>query len=541
MIATSRPRRPGVVTAAVFAIGILLAACGAQSSKLGGPGATPLDDRRGTTDGAARVGKAPPDAPDIVFITTDDQTYASLSVMAVVDKELAAKGTSFTNHYIAFPVCCPARATWLSGLHSHNHGVRGNSPPLGGASKFDGAETVAVWLQKAGYHTSFVGKYLNGYGLKGVAPTPPGWDAWQATLDPGTYQPYNFEITTFGTGADSSTVTYLESPDNYQTDVLTRLALEQIDSAGDEPLFLNINYRAPHSDSWERAEASAPNGPQPAPRHRNKFGLLPDDPATVFAESQEQYADKPPFINEQPWAVQVFTDRREIVQRMRYERESLLAVDEGIQQILDALNARGTLDDALIIFSSDNGTFHGEHGIYGGKYYPYEPAIHTPLIVRGPGFEPGVSTALVSNVDIAPTITTAAGIGTPVLSDGFPLQQSLADPTTASSRALLLEGYPPSEKEGLYPGFVGVRTAGYKLTLWADGSSELYDLNTDPLELNNLTTSAGARSLRSRLVDLVSELRNCRATSCVRYFDDSDVVLLPLDDSEPPRSSTANG
>src|SRR3712207_6339468 len=131
---------------------------------------------------------------------TDDQTVESLRVMPGVRRTLAARGTTFSRSFVSFPLCCPSRATFLTGQYAHNHGVVGNRPPTGGYGALDAAETLPVWLGRAGYVTMHVGKFLNRYGVDGP-PTevPPGWDEWHASVDPLTYEYYGARLNENGT------------------------------------------------------------------------------------------------------------------------------------------------------------------------------------------------------------------------------------------------------------------------------------------------------------------------------------------------------
>jgi arylsulfatase A-like enzyme len=130
----------------------------------------------------------PTSRPNVVVIMTDDQTLESLRIMPKTLALVGTRGTTFSNAFVSYPLCCPSRATFLTGQYSHNHGVASNKMPAGGYRKLDHANTLAAWLQEAGYHTIHVGKYLNEYGLENPTEVPPGWSDWQGLVDPATYQ-----------------------------------------------------------------------------------------------------------------------------------------------------------------------------------------------------------------------------------------------------------------------------------------------------------------------------------------------------------------
>jgi N-acetylglucosamine-6-sulfatase len=157
---------------------------------------------------------------NVVVIMTDDQTVESLRVMTNVKRLLRDRGTSFANSFVTFALCCPSRATFLTGQYAHNHGVLGNAPPTGGYAKLDHTNTLPVWLQQAGYYTAHLGKYLNGYGRADPTEIPPGYDEWRGSVDPSTYLFYGYTLNENGT-----LHTYERA---YQTDLYARKAVNII-------------------------------------------------------------------------------------------------------------------------------------------------------------------------------------------------------------------------------------------------------------------------------------------------------------------------
>ena len=149
--------------------------------------------------------RRPSTRPNVVVLMTDDQTVESMRVMPNVKTLLADQGVTFDNSFVSYPLCCPSRATFLTGQYAHNHGVWGNAAPNGGYYKLDSTNTLPVWLQRAGYQTIHLGKYLNGYGTRSQTEIPPGWGEWYGSLDPSTYRfrdytlNENGKLVTYGT------------------------------------------------------------------------------------------------------------------------------------------------------------------------------------------------------------------------------------------------------------------------------------------------------------------------------------------------------
>jgi N-acetylglucosamine-6-sulfatase len=134
--------------------------------------------------GASAPAQPPPARPNLVVVMTDDQTVEQMGALERVRRRIGGTGTTFTRSFASFPLCCPSRATFLTGQYSHNHGVRGNGPRTGGYYKLDGGNALPVWLRDAGYSTAHIGKYLNGYGTQRPREVPPGWGEWYGSVDP---------------------------------------------------------------------------------------------------------------------------------------------------------------------------------------------------------------------------------------------------------------------------------------------------------------------------------------------------------------------
>ena len=446
--------------------------------------------------------------PNVVVIETDDQTVADLDSMPLTRTLIGDAGVTFDRSIVSLSQCCPSRATFLTGRYAHNHGVLTTHPPFGGYARLDASETLAVWLRRAGYRTALVGKFLNGYGNADPYEVPPGWDEWHALLGRSTYRYYDYTV-----NHDGALRTYGNAPADYQTDVLTGLAEDVVRrrAAARAPFFLWTTYVAPHTGRpFDLLDPLRARSTVPAPRHREQFtGVpMPWDPA--FDEAD--VSDKPAAISRRPllrqWQIAALGET------WQQRRESLLAVDEGVQRIVRALRDAGELDDTLLIFTSDNGFMTGEHRARSGKILPYEPSIRVPLLLRGPGVPAGaVRSQLVWNGDLAPTILDATGARAPWEPDGRSLLPFARDGTLRSRRAVLIEA-PPRGGRRPFMRFTGLRTPRYTYVENASGRRELYDLRRDPAELQNLAGTPAAAALQAKLAARLRTLRDCAGAAC---------------------------
>ena len=445
--------------------------------------------------------------PNVIVIMTDDQDLESLRAMPNVRRLLARQGTTFLNSFASFPLCCPSRATLLTGQYAHNHGVLGNAPPNGGYYAFDPTSTLATWLEQSGYATALVGKYLNGYGNGGRRFIPPGWSEWHAGVRLG-YVGHSM--------THDGRITVYRSERDYVTDVYTRTAVSVIARRAKDsrPFFLWLSYFAPHIGSpRDLDDPDWPfRTPSPAPRHRDLYAAEPLPRSASFNELD--VSDKPALIRSRPL---LSPDHEEALREVHAQRlESLLAVDEGIAEVVEELRRQGVLDRTLIIFTSDNGYLLGEHRIGTGKIHLYEPSIRVPLIVRGPGVPRGlVLSQPVSNVDLAPTILASAHARPQLPQDGRSLWPLLRDPLVDWGRDLLIERGPGSDGLGERL-FTAVRTPAYLYAEHANGELELYDLRRDPDQLESLHADAGYAGARAELARRLADLRDCAGTVCLR-------------------------
>jgi len=445
--------------------------------------------------------------PNIVVLMTDDQTLESMRVMPRTQTLLGERGTTFTRSFVNYSLCCPSRATLYTGQYAHNHGVLGNGPPAGGYTKLDRSNWLPLWLQAAGYRTMHVGKFLNGYGsLSPPTEVPAGFSDWSGTVDPTTYRYYGYTVNENGT---LRTYGAAQEPQFYSTDFFARRANELIAAAApaEQPFFLSVAFLAPHAGGPGDEDDPARQGtPTVAPRHANLFATLPLPAAPSFNEAD--VSDKPLAIQRRRPISAVRAAA--IEENFRQRLESLQAVDEAVESIMVQLRATGEIDNTLVLFTSDNGFFHGEHRIPAGKVLPYEPSIRLPLLMRGPGVPKGDTRAqLVTNADLAPTILDAAEAKPGRVEDGRSLLDLVKDPGVQWGRELLLEG---GTNRGLT--FAGLRNYRWKYVEYSTGESELYDLRTDPDEMQNLSAVPAFAPLKAAMAGRLIALRGCAGSGC---------------------------
>ena len=448
-------------------------------------------------------GATPATRPNVVVVMSDDQTVESMRVMSNVNALIGREGVAFANSFASFPLCCPSRATYVTGQYGHNHTVMGNAPPQGGYEKLapTHANTLPAWLRSAGYHTVHIGKYLNGYGRLRPTEVPAGWAEWYGSVDPSTYQFYNYTLNENG-----RLVRYGSTPQEYQADVYTAKAVDAVRRLApqQQPFFLSVAYLAPHSGGPR--EAGDPRNqatPVPAPRHRDRFASepMPVDPS--FNEAD--VSDKPAAVRRRP--LQRAPRIAGITENYRQRLESLLAVDEGVASIVRALAEAGELDNTVFLYTADNGFFHGEHRVPAGKVMAYEPSARVPLLMRGPGVPKNVTiTQPVVNVDLAATVLDAADARAGRVLDGFSLLAMSRDRTRFLGRDVLLET----------SNYSAIHTPRYVYVEHGAGDRELYDLSTDRYQLSSKHADAALAAVRTRLAARLAQLRRCVGAACRR-------------------------
>jgi N-acetylglucosamine-6-sulfatase len=466
--------------------------------------------------------QAPGAKPNLLVIMTDDLETDDLKALPSV-RLLAQQGTTFGNSFVGYSLCCPSRATYLTGQYNHNNGVLSNAAPDGGFGRLDHTNTLPVWLQAAGYHTTHIGKYLNGYESPSFHTTvPPGYSDWQG-LAIGTYRMYDYSINDNGT-----LVPYGTAPADYQTDVLADRAVaairERVPSS--QPFYLKFSPLAPHASGAIAGHDG--QGPDPAPRHRGEFADEPLDVGPAYDEAD--VGDKPASIRQLPRISA--PARAGIDTRNRRRLASLLAVDEAISRMVGELSSLGELDQTIIVFTSDNGWQEGEHRVVQGKVRVYEPSIQVPLIVRGPGFAAGaVVPAMAINVDLPRTLAAAAGALPGRVQDGLDLREVATGSQRALARPLLNEtGVLGLSNRNFHQ---AIRTGTHKYVEHASGERELYDLRSDPDELVNVVNDPALAGTLAQLDARLEVLKTCAGESCI---DPQPLVTVPLPPPAPPAS-----
>jgi arylsulfatase A-like enzyme len=486
--------------------------------------------------------QAPQKQPNMLVIETDDMRWDDLRWMPNVRRLIQRRGLSFENSFAPYPLCCPSRASFLSGQYAHNHHVYTHLDPYGFAA-FRDRHTIATVLQGAGYQTALVGKYLNGYGEQYLRSdksslhyVPPGWDQWYAGSDHlwdyddphyggGTYsydhlvQNVNGEIQSF--------------PGRYSTDVLAEQARSVISgfNKGKAPWFVWWTPTAPHHGLPVESD-----DPLPTRRPDGEFSSwdTPGRPDWVkgrfdtrithgsgtppSASAEADVSDKPNYLRKLPELTPAEKDAETEVTRQR--AESLYALDVQVRQTIAHLRKLGQLKNTMIVFTSDNGYYLGEHRKRTGKVNLHEPSLRVPLLVAGPGVPHGRRYDPVTTVDLAPTFAAYAGTRMSG-ADGTSILPLIRGGDEGWRRAVVTEGmmgfgrYAEEFGLGRQPlDTRGLRLGRWKLTRYSTGEVELYDLLTDPLELRNLSrVPARAETLR-QMKDLYARYHDCRGKEC---------------------------
>jgi arylsulfatase A-like enzyme len=392
--------------------------------------------------------------PNIVLILTDDQRWDTVSAMPQVMSRLVGHGVTFSNGLVVNPLCCPSRASILTGRYSHSTRVYSNNPPLGGFASFRDNSTIATWLHTGGYRTAFVGKYLNCYVFNPYV--PPGWNRWFAFANLGYYS--------YGLNVDGAIDAY-RPRSTYSTDRLASEAVRFIRTTR-PPFFLYFAPYAPHAPAV------------PAARHEGAFPSLP--PWRPPSWNEADVSDKPAWV--QAWPINT---SRGIDNFRRRQLQTLLAVDQAVARILNALAGTGRLHNTIVVFTSDNGFFWREHRLI-GKSAAYEESIRVPFVVR---YDRLVAQArddprLVANIDLAPTFAAAAGVSAHH-AEGRSLLPLLGSAPTGWRNRLLIE-HLQARSQGGIPTYCALRNERYTFVVYRNGERELYDLVQDPNELQNV-------------------------------------------------------
>ncbi len=426
--------------------------------------------------GAARMTEdREPDRPNVFLLFTDDQRFDTLGAMPNVRRYLMHEGVTFTNASVVNPLCCPSRASMLTGQYSHNTGVWTNHPPMGGAEAFDPSSTIATWLHDVQYHTLFVGKYLNGYGNPGARGRPPGWDRFAPIVDRTKFAGYldyvlaiDGERRRYGTRQrDHSTVAFPRLMRGFIRGSIARYP--------DEPFFAMLGLPAPHEPFIPlRRDAKAFS--ELALWRPPSFGVV------------DRTDDSRPFPKDG------LLDRERIagIDRVRLQQYRALAgVDREVGRMVEWLDRIGEMDNTMFILTSDNGYMWGEHGLE-GKIWPYEESIRVPMVIRFDPLTHGLARSdatPVLNIDLAPTIADVAGIEPSAPVDGDSLLPLLAGRDIAWRNRSVIEY---ADGPGARLDYCGIREDRWKLVVYESGAMELLDLVEDPWEMENAVDDPGS-------------------------------------------------
>jgi N-acetylglucosamine-6-sulfatase len=444
---------------------------------------------------------APP-RPNIVFILIDDLRADDIGcaghpfVKTPNIDRLAREGVRFRNMFATTPLCSPSRASFLTGQYAHTHGVIDNRDNTAHSM------TLMTWprlLQRANYSTGYVGKWHMGT----ADAARPGFDRWVSfTFEPrpgkksaGYVDP---EINIDGARSVFK---------GYMTDILTDQAVQFIESSRGRPFALYLAHKAVHPDlslPFEKADYFVP-----ADRHKKLYADVPIPRAPSFKDTlegkpalQRKIGDLPPI------GPQTATTDETIRNRLRM----LAAVDESVGRILAALEAAKQLDNTVIVFTSDNGYFYGEHGLSDERRLAYEEAIRLPLLIRYPPLVKAgtVRDEMVLNIDMAPTMLELARVGVPKEMQGRSIVPLLKGESPEWRKSFMIEYWSdPIRVRIPNMGYEAVRTDRWKYIRYAElkDMDELYDHQADPYEMKNQVKSPQAQQT---LKEMQAELERLR-------------------------------
>ncbi|MDW5598525.1 sulfatase [Conexibacter stalactiti] len=452
--------------------------------------------------------------PNIVFVLTDDLSWDLVDYMPNV-RQLRREGVTFSNYIVTDSLCCPSRASILTGKYPHNTGIYRNTGADGGFLAFrdrgQEQQTFATALAAQGYRTSLMGKYMNQYNPKSVrddlgAPyVPPGWTDWQGVGN--GYPGYGYRMV-----RDARVVRRGHRARDYLTTVLRRDAVGFVrDAVGNgQPFMLELASFAPHTPAT------------PAPRDRGRFADVTAPRTAAFDE--QDLSDKPGWLSGHRRLT--FAQQERIDAHFRKRVRSVQAVDRALGRIRRELRQLGVERNTYVVFSSDNGFHMGQHRLTPGKLTAYDPDVRVPLIVAGPGVPAGATVEeIAENVDLCPTFSELGGAAVPATVDGRSLVPFLrGGPAPADWRTAALVEHRgavtapddpdfPARGSGNPPTYEALRTRDRLYVEYADGEREFYDRRVDPEELDNIVDELSPERLE-RLAASVQAMRTCVGVGC---------------------------
>jgi N-acetylglucosamine-6-sulfatase len=436
--------------------------------------------------------------PNIVFVLIDDLRWDELGITGHpfiktphIDR-IGREGALFRNAFMTTPLCSPSRASFLTGQYAHTHGITDNVDRSVASHKLI---TFPLLLQRSGYATAFIGKWH-----MGNDDTPrPGFDRWVSFKGQGSY--VNPEFNEDGHDVKGS---------GYITDLLSEYAVEFIKRRHDKPFLVYLAHKAIHPEVMQHGDGSVNLAEAerfiPAERHRSLFaGKKIPRRANAMRSPIGKPALQRAIANLPPLGAKTASSDEVVLGRLR----SLMAIEEGVGEILKTLQETSQLDNTVIVLASDNGYFYGEHGLSVERRLAYEESIRMPLLVRYPSkIKAGtIRDEFALNIDLAPTLLELAGLSPPATTEGRSLVPLLKGSGSEWRTSFLIEYY--SDK--VFPrmqkmGYKAVRTERWKYIhyLELDGMDELYDLKADPYEMRNIINR---RDAGGALEDMKRELQ----------------------------------
>jgi N-acetylglucosamine-6-sulfatase len=477
-----------------------------------------------------RLEKLPGAKPrNVVLIVADDHRYDALSCAGHPFLKtpnldaLAKNGSRLANAFVTTSLCSPSRASILTGLYAHRHRVIDNNNPVPAGLTF-----FPQYMQAAGYETAFFGKWH--MGSDSDAPQP-GFNRWVSFKGQGTYWPNANGLNVDGQHVEQK---------GYITDELTDYAVDWLDKrTADKPFFMHVAHKAVHTDflpdenEQSKGKLLLPGvegkiGFVAAPRHAGKYAKEPFPAPETLAFTPRNYGDKPMWVqnrrNSRHGVDIPFGNRWDLAVIYRQYMETLLAVDESVGRIVDALKRKGVLDSTLFIYMGDNGYAWGEHGMT-DKRSAYEESMRIPLIIHCPELIAAGTNVpqMVANIDIAPTVLNAAGLKPPEGIDGRSFLPLLAGKSMPWRDKLLYEYY-WEWNFPMTPTIHALRTDHYKFIrpygTW--DIEELYDLQNDPLEIVNLAGKPEHQQLANDLKAQMFALLKETSGMSIPLFEDRD-------------------
>ena len=507
--------------------------------------------------------------PNIVLIQVDDAVRSDIPYLPNVRNVIQQGGANFTNYNAPYPLCGPARASLLTGQLAHNNRMEGNFKASHGGhfvfrnmeGKLNQSNSLGPWLQKAGYRTALIGKYLNEYGVANQKEIPPGWNRWAALLDNSTYDYFNYGINvdgkiryygdegyardhiklgTIGLARPQTSFAQLMKDflavyqpwdffgtqfyRKYSATVTGTLAVRfaRNQSQHRKPFFLYYAPPQPHAEDANHLQGIRQGAPGPDPRPSKQFRDTYDEEPLVRTPSfnEADVSDKASNVSGLPLLTD--EDIARIEDNYRGRLGALRQVDNQVGRIVNVLKRKGEFKNTYFIFVSDNGYLQGEHRLAASKFLPFENSVRIPAMISGPGIKAGRSvTRPAMDVDLTSTLLEIAGAKPGRTMDGISLLKAAKGKQSLPERDVPLEALRPlfefSTPITAYDvPYYGVKTNRYKYVNWSFGDKELYDLKNDPDEMENLAGDPAMAGLLADLEAEASRLRSCVGTSQCR-------------------------